>query len=175
MFDHTLFLFSKPNPRSCLLNAWPRASPALVLGGTSADPVSLRPIHVSGLPRWLSVERCAGANARFGPNDRNVLRPSPVLVLVSLLQSFVEVFLSPSRVDHAFRVVSVPPTDIPVVRGCQCRQLAPAFRFRWRPPPSLSMTSSLEKSHKGSASSILNQWCPVCLMHHSLRPTCAVL
>ena len=66
-----------PNPLGGLLDAWPRASPAKVLGGTSADPVHLR--------YWLSIEPCASANARIGPNGRNVLRPIPAPVLVSLL------------------------------------------------------------------------------------------
>ena len=55
-------------------------------GGTFADRVPLRPIPVSGLPGWLSIELCAGSNARLGPIGRNVLRPFPVPVLVSLLQ-----------------------------------------------------------------------------------------
>ena len=100
------------NPLGGLLNVWPCALPAMVLGGISADPVPRRPIPVSGLPGWLSIELCAGANACFGPIGRNVLRPFPVLVLVSLLQWFVEFFPLPA--GWIMRLVScgsLPPTS----------------------------------------------------------------
>ena len=73
---------SRHPPLGGLLNVWPCALPAMVLGGISADPVPRSPVSVSGLPGWLSIELCAGANT-FWANWR--LASLPVLVLVSLL------------------------------------------------------------------------------------------
>ena len=135
------------NPLGGLLNAWPCALPAMVLGGISADPVPRRPIPVSGLPGWLSIELCAGANACFGPIGRNVLRPFPVLVLVSLLQWFVELFPLPA--GWIMRLVScgsLPPTS-PRPR-MSVPPIGASISLPLALPLSASTMSSLRKSRR---------------------------
>ena len=85
-------------------------------------------------------------------------------------------FSSPSRVDHASRVLWVPPSDIPVAADVSATNWRQHFSSVGAPPPpSASMTSSLRKSRRDFTSSILNQSSLVCLLHLSLRPSCVLL
>ena len=110
---HPLVAHSSPasvvNPLGGLLNAWPCALPAMVLGGISADPVPRRPIPVSGLPGWAfhrTVRRCqrtfwANWQERLASLSRSCPR-----VAASMVH---RTFSTPSRVDHTSRVMWVPP------------------------------------------------------------------
>ena len=101
-------------PLGGLLNAWPCALPAMVLGGTSADPVPLETFsrfRVARMAFHRTGRRCqrmfwADWQERLASLSRSCPR-----VAASMVR---RTFSSPSRVDHASRVMWVPPTDLPV-------------------------------------------------------------
>ena len=105
---------SVANPLGGPLIVWPRASPTMVLGETSAVPVLLKLILDSGLARmafhrtvrWCQRTYWADWQERLASLSRSCPR-----VAASMVR---QTFSSPGRVDHASHVTWGLPSSTPV-------------------------------------------------------------